>query len=68
MKVVKQSQLPTKLPIDTTVIMWLLLDKCKSPAWVWGGCGALLILLWIGCCVAIYKQDQTEVSFKEEEK
>lgn len=68
MKVIKQSQLPTKLPIMPSITAALALSYWKAPGWVWGAVGLLFLFFWIGAIAAICKQDQTEVSFKEEQK
>ena len=48
-KVIKISNLPTKLPIIFTATVYLLLDKFNPPGWVWGTVGVAILLLWVIC-------------------
>lgn len=58
-KVVPFSQLPMRLPIWPTAVLYLLLDRFNPPGWVWGAAGAIMALLWVICSIAIYKQEET---------
>lgn len=67
MKVVSRKNLPAKLPIYSTAVAYLLLDKFHAADWVWGVIGTLYTLIWIICIVAIVKQEQVELFPKESE-
>lgn len=46
-KVLSYKNLPTKLPVQLTIIWWLLLDRLNAPEWGWAVSGTLLALFWI---------------------
>lgn len=51
-RVISRKSLPAKLPIWTTVLMFLLLDRFNAPGWVWGGMGVIFAIAWI---VSVYQ-------------
>lgn len=53
-QVIAFKYLPSRLPIWTTVVTYLLLDRFKSPSWVWGAVGVIVIFVWIACIVGMY--------------
>jgi hypothetical protein len=60
-KVISHKNLPTRLPIWTTVTAGLLLDRFSSPDWVWGIVGTLFVIVWIVCIISIRTQDHVEL-------
>ena len=65
-KVISPKNEATKLPLWSTLIVWLVLDKTQPPQWVWGGVGTIFALIWIVCIVAIIKQEHVDI-FKDKE-
>jgi hypothetical protein len=47
-KVLKQSNLPSKLPIGQTLLTILALDYWNAPQWLWGAFGLLFVIAWVG--------------------
>lgn len=45
--------LPTNLPVQTTALAGLLLDRFSAPGWVWGVVGTLMALVWIVAVVRL---------------
>lgn len=39
--------MPAQLPVQTTALAWLLLDRLAAPGWVWGVVGTVLALFWV---------------------
>ena len=55
-RVLSALDLPTRLPIMTTIVAWLLLDRLSAPGWVWGIAGTLLVIYWIACVVTLWTE------------
>lgn len=60
-KVVATKNLPMHPPITLTIACWLLLDRLRAPAWVWGAVGTLLGLIWLIALYEIFTQEPTEL-------
>jgi len=48
--VIKSSSLPTRSPVGTAILFWLLLDRVAAPAWAFGVLWtlvALVALVWV---------------------
>jgi hypothetical protein len=61
MIVIKKSNLPTRLPVLLTAVVYLLLDRFHPADWVWGAVGAVFVLVWIGAFVAWFKEDEVDI-------
>lgn len=46
-KVIKRSNFPTRLPVISTAIIYLLLKECNAPDWLWGAVGAIMLIIWV---------------------
>lgn len=66
MNVIKRKNLPVKLPLNSTAIAYLLLDKFNSPGIVWGIAGTFCVLLWIIYIAIIVKEKEIDL-FKGDE-
>jgi hypothetical protein len=61
--VLTRLQLPTTLPIWSSLTAWLFLDRVQAPGWVWGVVGTVFAVLW---AVSIYSLwIETPVPLKE---
>lgn len=40
------SVFPAQLPIQTTALAWLVMDRLHAPGWVYGVVGTVLALFW----------------------
>lgn len=45
-KVFSPLNLPARMPLGATIIMWLLLDRLQPAGWIWGAIAVLLLFLW----------------------
>lgn len=67
-KVLKANNLPSRLPIWTTLVTWLALDYWKAPQWLYGAAGFLFFILWLNAIdgiateekIDLFKNDETE--------
>ena len=46
MKVIHSKNLPTRLPVTSTIAWYLLLDHFTAPGWVYGVVFTLLGIVW----------------------
>jgi len=63
-KVIARKNTPTGLPIFTTVVIYLMLDKFHAAPWVWGAVGTLLIIIWIAAIIRICTEKSVDI-FKD---
>lgn len=60
-KVISFKNLPSRFPVLSTIVFYLLLDKLNSPGWLWGVVGTVMGLVWIGAIIAIWTQKQVDI-------
>lgn len=60
-KVVSWKSMPSRLPINMSVVVWLVLDRLKPPGWVWGACGAVLLIVWVASIISMCREEGTEI-------
>lgn len=58
---ISYANLPTHLPVMSTLVGWLVLDRTRAPGWVWGVVGTILGLFWIGSIIALFLEDRTDI-------
>lgn len=61
MKVISYKNMPVRLPVGGSCVLYLLLDRFQAPGWVWGVLGTLLAILWIVAVHKMFTQKQTEL-------
>lgn len=66
MKVVSFKNLPTRLPIGDTALLWMLMDRLHAPSWVWGSVGAVWGIIVIACIVAMCQDNAVDI-FKDKQ-
>jgi len=60
-RVVAYKNLPARLPVWSTITIWLVFDRLKMPGWVWGAAGCLFIILWIVRFIEFWQQVETDI-------
>ncbi len=55
-RVIKASNLPVRLPLTSTVVAYLLLERLNAVWWVWLVVAWLYGLYWLGTLVALIAQ------------
>jgi hypothetical protein len=45
-RVISGRNLPSRIPLWSTLTVWLLLDRYQPPGWVWGAVGLFFLLIW----------------------
>ena len=63
-KVIKYNNLPTRIPLWSTIVAYLLLDKLNAPGWAWGALGLFFVIGWMVCLLSIFNDDYIDI-FKE---
>ena len=59
-KWIHRSNMPLKLPVTSSVVLYLLLDKCQAAGWVQGVAYTIMGLIWVGAVVAIFNSERLE--------
>jgi hypothetical protein len=62
--VISNKNLPISLPLSTTLVAWLVLDKLQAAGWIWGAVGIVFLALWIASVHDIITRKDVEL-FKE---
>lgn len=60
-KVISVKNLPARLPITSTAVFYLLMDKFNASPAAWGVGITLVVILWIVCITAICMQEYVDV-------
>lgn len=60
-KVIKVKNLPTRLPVFSTVVLLLALDRIGASKFWWGVGITLCVLLWIGCVITRWQEEATDI-------
>ncbi len=60
-RVIKNANLPARLPVGSTIAVGLLLDRLHAHEWVWGAVGLLFAIMWIGSIYQMATEVQTDV-------
>jgi hypothetical protein len=55
--VIHTSAFPIRMPVATTAITYLLLDRWAAPGWVWGVVGTLVLMLWLGALLIRWNEE-----------
>lgn len=54
--VIPWNALPAQLPVQTTAVVYLLLEHFDAAGWVRGVVGTLVALLWAGAIIRMWNQ------------
>lgn len=65
-KRISHKNLPVKIPVTSTAVIYLYLDKYNAPGWLWGVVVTLIVIVLILTISIIYKEDKVDI-FKEDE-
>ena len=60
-KVISYKNLPAKLPLLSSAVSYLFLDKFNAPGWVWGVVITLFSILWISCVIKLSNEDVIDI-------
>lgn len=67
-RVIKRSNQPIHVPVGTTVLLWLVLDRLHAAGWVQGVAWTMMALLWAGAIYSIWTEEEVDVLKKPEGK
>ena len=56
-KVVSSTNLPARLPITFSIVMWLLLDRIQAPGYVYGIVFTIIGIMAIAAAIDIWKRE-----------
>lgn len=60
-KVISINNLPKKLPLQSSILAYLLLEKFNPDGWVWGTVITIFVYLWLVQIAHILTQDSIDV-------
>lgn len=67
-KVISYKNLPTKLPLGFTALVWMILDKTNAPELIQGIVWTIVGVFWLIAINLIFRQTQVNMFDKEENK
>jgi hypothetical protein len=57
--VLSRKNLPTRLPLLLSIVLWLVMDRLNSPQWLYGALGAVMLLVWIAAIHQFFTEKET---------
>ena len=61
MKELKRSNMPSRAPLISTLVVWMALDHWHAPLWLYGALGTVFLFLWIGFTYAMATGDAVDI-------
>lgn len=65
-KVFDRKQLPAHLPLLSTMVAYLMLDKFNAVGWVWGCVGTVYAILWLGSIISLLTEEPIDLLNKND--
>ena len=59
--VVSWHQLPTRMPLLGSVVLWLALDRLDAAGWVWGVVGTVVVVGWLFWALSLFIEKHVEI-------
>lgn len=59
---IKRSSLPSRSPISTSLLFWLLLEHIHGPEWAYGVFWTLTVILVLAYVVSFFTEVERDVS------
>lgn len=60
-KVICVDNLPTRMPLFQTAVLYLLYDRFGATGWVVGVCGTLAVLMWLAYLASTLIESQVDI-------
>lgn len=60
--------LPTRMPLGSSVLLYMALDLYHAPGWMWGVTWTLMAVLWIGWALIVWQQETKPMAGYGEQK
>lgn len=60
-KVIKRENLPSTIPLFSTLTTYLILDKFNAPEWMWGVLAFIFLLGWINSIYRIVTDEDVDL-------
>ena len=64
-KVISNKNMPPRLPLISSIVVGLLLDRLHAAGWVWGACGAVFLVAWIASIYDLCVQNAVDIFEKK---
>lgn len=66
--VLPADHLPTRMPLWSSVVLYMALDLYHAPGWLWGMTCTVMALLWIGWALVFWQQEPKPMAGYGEQK
>lgn len=60
-KVLSNSNLPTRLPIWSSMTCWLALEHWNAPQWLYGALGLFFLISWVTSIVGLATEEKIDL-------
>ena len=60
-KVISHKSLPSRVPVMSAIVLYLLLDRLSAPEWVWASVGTLWGLMLVTSIVLLFTQEAVDM-------
>jgi hypothetical protein len=67
-KVIHRKYLPTRIPLITIAVAWLLCDRIGMPQWAWGVFWTIMVVLIILSIFVSFYEDDRDVALLDKPK
>jgi len=61
-KVISYKNLPTRFPLQSTILYVMALFYFNAPQWLFGVVGVLLVLMWATWVYSVFEKEKVDVS------
>lgn len=60
-KIIASKNMPYRLPLISTLVWWLVMERLSAPGWLYGVLGTLLAIAWIVAIVDLATNEEVDV-------
>lgn len=61
MKQLKNSNMPSRLPFELTLVAWLSIDHWHGPLWLYGAVGTILLIAWVAVIFVMATAESVDI-------
>lgn len=60
-KEIKWSNMPSRPPVVSTLVIWIALEYWRAPGWLWGSIGVLVAVQWVSEICGMFARESVDV-------
>jgi hypothetical protein len=61
LKVISKKNLPTRFPLVSSCVAFLMLERFHAAGWIWGVAGTCFAVLWVACFYTAFNETQIDL-------